>query len=104
MKITTTIFDGRLQFALVTIACVVAVAAYVVALLAPGVAYYGDDATYIVTAKAIAEGHGYRIISSPDAPPQTKYPPIFPALLACVWVIVPDFPENAVALKLIPLA
>ena len=34
---------------------------------------------------------------------QTKYPVLFPALLAIVWKIFPRFPENAIFLKMVPL-
>lgn len=53
-----------------------------------------DDAVYFVTAKAIAEGSGYRILSLPDEPYQTKYPPLFPLLLSCAWKLNPSFPAN----------
>src|SRR5262249_27500745 len=43
---------------------------------------YHDDAIYVTTAKALAEGEGYRQTFLPGAPPQTKYPPLYPALLA----------------------
>ena len=53
-----------------------------------------DDALYLVAAKSLAEGNGYRIASLPDQPFQTKYPPLFPALLSVVWRIDPSFPGN----------
>lgn len=58
-----------------------------------------DDAIYVVTAKALAEGEGYHLISLPGAPAQTKYPPLYPALLALVWRAWPDFPANLLALQ-----
>jgi hypothetical protein len=53
-----------------------------------------DDALYLVSAKSLAEGRGYRILSLPDEPYQTKYPPLFPAWLAPAWRANPDFPAN----------
>jgi len=53
-----------------------------------------DDSVYFVSAKSIADGHGYRILSFPDAPFQTKYPPLHPLLLAGIWKLNPNFPEN----------
>ncbi len=53
-----------------------------------------DDSIYFVSAKSIAEGHGYRILSLPGEPFQTKYPPLFPLLLALVWKVQPEFPGN----------
>jgi len=61
-----------------------------------------DDGVYLVTAKALAEGKGYRIISLPGAPPQTKYPILFPFLLSIVWRIDPHFPQNGFLLKAVP--
>lgn len=60
----------------------------------PQFGFQHDDTIYYVTAKALATGEGYRIISLPGQPWQTKYPPLFPAFLAIVWRIVPEFPEN----------
>lgn len=56
--------------------------------------FYHDDGIYLVTAKAIATGHGYRILSLPDEPFQTKYPPVFPLALSALWRANPDFPAN----------
>ncbi|MBS1826847.1 MAG: glycosyltransferase family 39 protein [Acidobacteria bacterium] len=77
--------------------------AYTIAFRAPAVGAFHDDGVYIVTAKALAEGKGYRIISLPSEIPQTKYPALFPILLAGVWKWNPNFPENVPFLKLIPL-
>jgi len=53
-----------------------------------------DDSIYFASAKSIAQGHGYRILSLPGEPFQTKYPPLFPILLTLVWKFKPDFPGN----------
>ncbi|HUQ48861.1 MAG TPA: phospholipid carrier-dependent glycosyltransferase [Gemmatimonadaceae bacterium] len=42
----------------------------------------GDDATYIALARSLIERHDYRDIWDPALPPQTLYPPIFPAIVA----------------------
>ena len=60
----------------------------------PQLGLYHDDAIYLVTAKSLAEGNGYRIASLPGGPYQTKYPPLYPALLAAVWRLDPSFPAN----------
>ena len=77
-----------------------------VALLIPGIlsvienadqpllGFSHDDGIYWVTAKAIANGSGYRILNLPDQPYQTKYPPLFPAYLSLAWLLNPDFPSN----------
>ena len=80
------------------------VPAYWIAWRAPAVGMFHDDGVYLVTAKALATGQGYRIISLPDEIPQTKYPILFPLILSGVWRLAPEFPENAFVLKLVPLA
>jgi hypothetical protein len=53
-----------------------------------------DDSVYFVSAKSLADGHGYRILSLPDVPFQTKYPPLYPMVLAGIWKLNPNFPAN----------
>jgi len=60
----------------------------------PHLGYFHDGALYYVSAKSLAGGAGYRIASLPGEPPQTKYPPLYPALLAGVWRLSPNSPEN----------
>ena len=61
----------------------------------PGVVgWFVDDGVYLVTAKALADGQGYRHLELPGEPYQTKYPILFPLLLAGVWRSWPDFPAN----------
>jgi hypothetical protein len=57
-------------------------------------ASYHDDAIYVTTAKALADGEGYRIISLPYEPAATKYPPFYPFLLSLIWRVDPHFPGN----------
>ena len=70
---------------------------------APSVGLYHDDGVYAVTAKALAENHGYRLIHLPHEIPQTKYPFLFPAALSLIWRLRPDFPANVMVLKALPL-
>jgi hypothetical protein len=56
--------------------------------------FFGDDAVYLTTAKGLAEGRGYRHLSIPGEPLQTKYPPLYPALLSLVLRARPDLPGN----------
>ncbi len=44
----------------------------------------GDNAHYILLAKALAEGHGYVDLFKAQLTPHTQYPPLFPALLSAV--------------------
>ena len=78
-------------------------ALYLPALLAPSAGTFHDDGVYLVTAKSLAEGDGYRILSLPSEAVQTKYPFLFPAALAAVWRLVPEFPSNLPALRLLTL-
>jgi hypothetical protein len=74
----------------------------------PQLGAYHDDAVYLVSAKALASHSGYRILSLPEKPFQTKYPPVFPLLLSMIWRLDPHFPENlpkvtALCWSLLPL-
>ena len=89
------------RFAPILIACAL-LGLYMQRLLLPAVGLFHDDGVYLVTAKALATGQGYRIISLPTPVAQTKYPILFPTLLALVWKVFPAFPENVVLLKLVP--
>jgi hypothetical protein len=60
----------------------------------PHLGRFHDDGLYWVCAKSLAEDSGYRIVSLPDQPFQTKYPPLYPLLLAGIWRLNPAFPEN----------
>src|SRR5271168_2173946 len=60
----------------------------------PGFARLHDDGILFLSAKSVAAGEGYRIPSLPENPYQTKYPPLYPALLSLVWAVNPDFPRN----------
>jgi hypothetical protein len=77
---------------------------YAVLMRAPAAGAFHDDGIYLVTAKALAENRGYRIISVPTEPPQTKYPILFPWVLSLVWRVHPSFPANLVWLRVVPLA
>ena len=48
---------------------------------------------YAVVAKALSEGHGYRIISLPGDPYQTKYPFLYSYLISWAWSINPLISE-----------
>jgi hypothetical protein len=60
----------------------------------PHLGAWHDDAVYVVSAKSLATGSGYRLLNLPGEPPQTKYPPLYPLLLSLVWRIAPSFPAN----------
>lgn len=60
----------------------------------PQLASYHDDSVYWLSAKSLAQGEGYRIPHLPEEPAQTKYPPLYPALLSLVWKFGGAFPGN----------
>lgn len=62
-------------------------------------AFY-DDGTYLVLAKSLASGDGYRYLNLPGAPQATHFPPGYPAFLALVLRISPDFPTGIALAKL----
>jgi hypothetical protein len=63
-----------------------------------GVAF--DDGMYVVLAKSIATGHGYRWLHVPGAPPATHFPPGYPALLSGLWMLYPSFSANVMLCKI----
>ena len=60
---------------------------------------FHDDGIYAVVAKSLAEGNGYRILSLPGEPAQTKYPFLYSFLLSGIWKLFPRFPQNILVLK-----
>jgi hypothetical protein len=84
----------------------VAIAAGAVYLLRldPAVGLYVDDAWYIVLARALWQGDGFRLISSATTPILPAFPPGFPMILAPVAGLFPDFPANVIPLKLVSIA
>jgi hypothetical protein len=67
----------------------------------PHLGFYHDDSIYWVSAKSLAANGEYRIASLPNQPYQTKYPPLYPALLALVWKGNSSFPANLPAAMLL---
>jgi hypothetical protein len=92
---------GRSPVILLTIVLFISSLLYF-ALLAPErFGAYHDDGIYATTAKALATGQGYKIISLPSEPAQTKYPPFYPWLLSLIWRLSPSFPDNVTPLTLL---
>ena len=63
------------------------------------VGVFYDDAQYVILAKSLATGQGYRFLNLPGAPLATHFPPGYPAFLALLWRVSPAFPENVALLK-----
>ena len=59
-----------------------------------------DDGMYMILAKSLATGHGYRYINLPGEPHATHFPPGYPLLLSLLWRIGPEFPANVVFFKM----
>ncbi len=59
----------------------------------PGV--WHDDGVYVLLSRALANGEGLRYTGVPGAFLAPKFPPLYPLVLAPVWIISPSFPENA---------
>ena len=55
---------------------------------------YQDDGLFLIAGKSLKDSQGYRISSLPGKPFQTKYQPLYPALLAAVWSVDGQFPRN----------
>jgi len=55
---------------------------------------FWDDGVYLVSARSLALGEGYRFANLPGSPAAVHFPPLWPALLALVWAVAPDFPAN----------
>ena len=96
-------FRRRVAGGVLACTLLAAAAVYWTLAQAPAIGTFHDDGIYAVTAKALAEGHGYRIISIPGEPPQTKYPILFPGFLSLVWRLNPSFPANLPWLRLVPI-
>ncbi len=59
-----------------------------------------DDGIYVLVAKALAQGEGYRLTWLPVNLPAIKYPPVYPFSLVPFWLLS-DSPETALgAMKL----
>lgn len=61
----------------------------------------GDNAGYVALAHSLVSGQGYTELWDPATPPHTKYPPVFPLLLAAAMALGA---RGWVSLKLVPLA
>ena len=58
----------------------------------PRIGELHDDGIYLISAKSLTDGQGYRILSLPGEPAQTKYPPLYPLYLSSLWRWGPGFP------------
>lgn len=63
------------------------------------VGIFQDDGIYVILAKSLATGEGYRYLNLPGAPNATHFPPGYPLLLALLWKASPAFPANVALFK-----
>jgi hypothetical protein len=63
------------------------------------VGVFHDDAMYVILARSIATGQGFRYLNLPGVPVASHFPPGYPAVLSLLWRVAPDFPANLVAFK-----
>jgi hypothetical protein len=93
-------YEARLMFALVVL--LIICGSLYLALMRPySFGSYHDDGMYGVLGKSLATGQGYRVISLPSEPYQTKSPPLYPFLLSLIWRFIPTFPQNVPMLMLL---
>ncbi len=59
-----------------------------------------DDGLYVILAKSLATGQGFRWLQVPGHPAATHFPPGYPLVLALLWLIGPAFPANIVLFKI----
>lgn len=85
--------------AVVTAAVALALGVFAMNPLPIGV--FHDDARYLLLARSIAEGTGYRFMFVPGTPAGTHFPPAFPLVLAALWKVAPPFPASVALFKLL---
>lgn len=69
-------------------------------LMTPGlIGYINDDGIYVATARALASGMGYVYAYSPDLEVATRYPILYPAMLAVICWLFPQGSEQLVAMQ-----
>jgi len=88
---------GALRVPLLVVAIAIVAGMHAIDALPVGVYY--DDALYVILGKSLSLGQGYRYLNLPGAPEATHYPPGYPALLALLWRISPEFPGNVALFK-----
>lgn len=83
------------------LAAVVVLALAMASITPDPIGVFWDDGVYLLSARALAAGEGYRYAYLPGAPPAIHYPPAYPLLLAALLKVTPAFPANVAILKLL---
>jgi hypothetical protein len=68
------------------------------------VGVFQDDGAYVILARSLAQGEGFRFSNIPGEPVATHYPPLYPVLLAALWKLSPAFPANVTLFKFVNAA
>ena len=58
------------------------------AAIPPGV--WHDDGAYLLLGQSLAEGEGLRYSQVAGSPPGAKFPPLYPLVLAVLWMVAPE--------------
>ena len=90
-------FAGRR--APLAIGAIVAIVGAATLLTAWPVGVFEDDGIYVILAKSIATGQGFRYLNLPGRPVAAHYPPGFPLMLSALWTLWPVFPANVTLFK-----
>lgn len=82
------------------VVCAIVLAVVSLATLTANPHFIGEDeGVYAALGASIATTGEYRLINLPSRPNGTKYPPVYPALLAIAWAAAPEAPGNLTVLK-----
>jgi hypothetical protein len=63
------------------------------------VGVFADDAMYVILARSVASGQGFRVLNLPGAPFAAHFPPGYPLMLSVLWRLAPRFPDNVMLFK-----
>jgi len=66
----------------------------------PFAGFYNDDGLYLVLAKSLSSGHGYREIDTPDQRIHVTVPFLYPLILSAFFHLS-DFPDNVLFIKIL---
>lgn len=72
---------------------------YLDAMRVGSVGYMNDDGLYVTSARGIAEGLGYVYTFLPGLPTADRFPIGYPAILALIVRIIPEGPEQLLAMQ-----
>jgi hypothetical protein len=96
--------SGKVYLLLLLILLVIIGAYYVGAIDRECLGFTHDDGVYAVAGKSLAMGKGFKLLHVVGEPAQIKYPFGYPLILALVWLIQPQFPQNLPAMAYITIA